>query len=75
MVVVVLGGVGVDLGQRHRVAEERVPADKEVHPSIDCIFVLGDQLSVELGDRAVQLCSLPSQAGSSQELLSCPPEQ
>jgi hypothetical protein len=30
--VVVLGGVVIDLSQGHRVPEERIPPDREVHP-------------------------------------------
>lgn len=41
MKVVVLRGVPVHLIQSHGVAEERIPADRELHPSTEGVLSLG----------------------------------
>ena len=54
MKVVVLGSVPVHLLDRHRVAEERVPAHREVHPSVQGLVGFGVEASVEIVEGAVQ---------------------
>jgi hypothetical protein len=38
VVVVVLGGVVVDIAKGHAVVEVRVPADREVHSSVQTVL-------------------------------------
>ena len=42
MVVVVLGGVVVDIAKGHVVVEVRVPADRKVHSSVETVLTCGD---------------------------------
>ena len=53
--VVVPGTVGVDVSQSHRVGEERVPVDWEVHPQVECRFGLTVEVAVQRVDGAVEL--------------------
>src|SRR5215216_1937779 len=43
VVVIVLGGVVVDIAKSHVVVEVRVPADREVHASVETVLTCGYQ--------------------------------
>lgn len=45
----------VNLIQSHRVAEERIPADREVHPSTEGVLSRGVEAPVERVERPVEL--------------------
>ena len=54
MEVVVQGAVVVDVGQGHRVSEEGVPLDREVHPPVQGVLGLGVETAVQLVHGAVE---------------------
>src|SRR5215211_1078190 len=47
VVVIVLGGVVVDIAKSHVVVEVRVPADREVHSSVETVLACSDHGRLE----------------------------
>ena len=53
MVVVVLGSVVVDIAKGHVVVEVRVPADREVHSSVETVLAGGYHRPLQPADHEI----------------------